>query len=354
MPRVSVQPNTPDCMCISTTGKWSQWKLIEKITDWKAGDDENGHHGEWLCLICDHGSGTWKKGKNIRRHEESTKHNKAVQRYEISRSGSDGHTTLQRIEETRLQPILTAGEPNLSTVPLNTLPPQDFFTITGSGIDLGLDNDNYNVGTPEHNEINYYDMSSFVSVLDTGHMAKGSKDGELAIVLNNWFASGPVIGDDSSSDSENEELENIVNIYDPGKAYYRNNVSQILSLHLWWLDLSLLQNVRPKEFGLYNKDGDWFPWASKSVSHGRWIYRGFESYWSQLKECVMDMLCHLPRSIFSDKEMASISWAMNVLGASNVPSESRTKAMMKGLQIACGIETIRYQGALGHIFYLCL
>ncbi|KIJ43281.1 hypothetical protein M422DRAFT_170181, partial [Sphaerobolus stellatus SS14] len=44
-------------------------------------------------------------------------------------------------------------------------------------------------------------------------------------------------------------------------------------------------------------------------------------------------------------------WAFGVLGLSDVPSISVGKEIDKALQASCGIETRRYQGKLGHIYY---
>ena len=53
--------------------------------------------------MCDHGMGLWKKGKNVKSHEDSAKHQKAVQNYNVLRDNDNGQTRLQRLEEPRLQ-----------------------------------------------------------------------------------------------------------------------------------------------------------------------------------------------------------------------------------------------------------
>lgn len=68
--------------------------------------------------------------------------------------------------------------------------------------------------------------------------------------------------------------------------------------------------------------------------------------------CVVDILRHVPRCVFSDKDNAVIHWALLALGVNNVPSERSMKDVRNCLQRVCGIQSIRYQGALGNLFYV--
>ncbi|VDC01359.1 unnamed protein product [Peniophora sp. CBMAI 1063] len=67
--------------------------------------------------------------------------------------------------------------------------------------------------------------------------------------------------------------------------------------------------------------------------------------------CILDVLRHLPRSIFSDAQMETITWAQAALHVDNVPSVSWLKNMSDDLQDKIGIRTLRFQGALGHVYY---
>ncbi|KAI0309831.1 hypothetical protein OF83DRAFT_1179167 [Amylostereum chailletii] len=80
------------------------------------------------------------------------------------------------------------------------------------------------------------------------------------------------------------------------------------------------------------QDPQWFPWSDR-VS------------------CVLDILRHLPRSVFSDAQMEMILWAMAILGVNDLPSVSWLKDLSADLQEEYGIRTLRYQGALGHVYY---
>ncbi|KAJ3757100.1 hypothetical protein EV360DRAFT_46748 [Lentinula raphanica] len=84
---------------------------------------------------------------------------------------------------------------------------------------------------------------------------------------------------------------------------------------------------------LVDENPHWFPWADKAA-------------------CILDLFRHLPRSIFSDAQMEVINWALESFGIDNVPSVDVMKSVDEYLQSLCGINTARYEGALGHIFYM--
>ncbi|VDB95486.1 unnamed protein product [Peniophora sp. CBMAI 1063] len=66
---------------------------------------------------------------------------------------------------------------------------------------------------------------------------------------------------------------------------------------------------------------------------------------------VLDVLRHLPRSIFSDSQMETITWACTVLGLDDIPSVTWLKDLSDQLQKKHGIRTLRYKGALGNVYY---
>ncbi|KAI6137814.1 hypothetical protein BKA82DRAFT_4486738 [Pisolithus tinctorius] len=77
----------------------------------------------------------------------------------------------------------------------------------------------------------------------------------------------------------------------------------------------------------------WFPWPDKQT-------------------CILDILRHLPRSLFSDAQLQVILWGLAILGVDNVPSTKTLKDIDNSLQSQYGIPSVRYQGALGHIYYV--
>ncbi|KAI0819396.1 hypothetical protein BC628DRAFT_1506524 [Trametes gibbosa] len=74
--------------------------------------------------------------------------------------------------------------------------------------------------------------------------------------------------------------------------------------------------------------------------------------WPDRETCVLDILRHVPRCAFSDKQNAVIHWALLALGVKDVPSEYVVDQVAKALQNHCGISSIRYDGALGHVYYV--
>ncbi|KAJ7919964.1 hypothetical protein B0H13DRAFT_2230810 [Mycena leptocephala] len=68
--------------------------------------------------------------------------------------------------------------------------------------------------------------------------------------------------------------------------------------------------------------------------------------------CVLDILRRIPRCSFSKKQNAAIHWAMLALGLKDLPSDRIMDDIDKALQKMCGIQSIRYSGKLGHVYYV--
>ncbi|KAJ7176536.1 hypothetical protein C8R46DRAFT_1213111 [Mycena filopes] len=83
---------------------------------------------------------------------------------------------------------------------------------------------------------------------------------------------------------------------------------------------------------LENPGSKWFPWPDKET-------------------CVLDILRHVPRCSFSKKQNTAIHWAMLALGLRDLPSDRVMDDIDKVLQPLCGIQSIRYSGKLGHVYY---
>ncbi|KAI5983321.1 hypothetical protein EDC04DRAFT_2874144 [Pisolithus marmoratus] len=71
-----------------------------------------------------------------------------------------------------------------------------------------------------------------------------------------------------------------------------------------------------------------------------------------IQTCILDILWHLPRSLFSDVQLQVILWGLSVLSVDNVPSTRILKDIDSTLQSQYGIPSVHYQGALGHIYYV--
>ncbi|PPQ76395.1 hypothetical protein CVT26_015365 [Gymnopilus dilepis] len=73
----------------------------------------------------------------------------------------------------------------------------------------------------------------------------------------------------------------------------------------------------------------WFPWQDKLT-------------------CTLDILMHLPRSVFSEKQLDLFLWLLRFNDVDNIPSVKTMKALNETLQKSCGIDTIGYDGVLGN------
>ncbi|KIO12358.1 hypothetical protein M404DRAFT_958381, partial [Pisolithus tinctorius Marx 270] len=77
----------------------------------------------------------------------------------------------------------------------------------------------------------------------------------------------------------------------------------------------------------------WFPWPNKQT-------------------CILDILWHLPRLLFSDTQLQVILWGLTVLGMDHIPSIRNLKDLDSTLQMKYGVPSLCYQGLLGHVYYV--
>ncbi len=61
---------------------------------------------------------------------------------------------------------------------------------------------------------------------------------------------------------------------------------------------------------------------------------------------------HLPRSVFSHKQLDLFLWLLSANSVPDVPSVKSMQTLNEHLQKLCGIESIHYNGALGHVYYV--
>ncbi|KAJ7751599.1 hypothetical protein B0H16DRAFT_1839904 [Mycena metata] len=61
---------------------------------------------------------------------------------------------------------------------------------------------------------------------------------------------------------------------------------------------------------------------------------------------------HLPRSVFSQRQLDLFLWLLKVNHVDDVPSVKSMQTINLALQKICGIESIPYDGALGHRYYV--
>lgn len=70
------------------------------------------------------------------------------------------------------------------------------------------------------------------------------------------------------------------------------------------------------------------------------------------KTCTLDILMHLPHSVFSVKQLDLFLWLLCVNNVNYAPGVDAMKDLNKALQRVCGIETVGYNGKLGHRYYV--
>ncbi|KAF9060812.1 hypothetical protein BDP27DRAFT_1491210 [Rhodocollybia butyracea] len=91
-----------------------------------------------------------------------------------------------------------------------------------------------------------------------------------------------------------------------------------------------LNHKRPRTTD--SRSREWFPWNNRT-------------------ECTIDILMHLPRSVFSTRQLDLFLWMLKVSGVDDTPSVKKMNEVDKKLQTLYGIQTIKYKGALGHTYY---
>jgi hypothetical protein len=94
----------------------------------------------------------------------------------------------------------------------------------------------------------------------------------------------------------------------------------------------------------------WYPWSDRIV-RTRTVCLVPQSN-SFLQTCTLDVLMHLPRSVFSHRQLELFIWLLKVNNVDDVPSVKSMQELNAMLQKLCGIESIAYNGALGHKYYV--
>ncbi|KAJ4464148.1 hypothetical protein C8R41DRAFT_739929, partial [Lentinula lateritia] len=77
----------------------------------------------------------------------------------------------------------------------------------------------------------------------------------------------------------------------------------------------------------------WFPWPDRTA-------------------CTLDILMHLPRSVFSVRQLDLFLWLLRVNGVQDATSVKTMKDLDAKLQTLYGIQTFKYKGAFGHLYYV--
>ncbi|KAF8180363.1 hypothetical protein BJ912DRAFT_929302 [Pholiota molesta] len=74
--------------------------------------------------------------------------------------------------------------------------------------------------------------------------------------------------------------------------------------------------------------------------------------WQDRITCSLDILMHLPRSVFSRQQLDLFLWLLRVNKVDSVPSVKSMNTLNKIMQGVCGIDTVAYNGRLGHRYHV--
>jgi hypothetical protein len=61
---------------------------------------------------------------------------------------------------------------------------------------------------------------------------------------------------------------------------------------------------------------------------------------------------HLPHSVFSQRQLDLFLWLLTVNDVDEVPSVKSMQTLNAMLQKMCGVDSIKYKGALGHTYHV--
>ncbi|EGO31054.1 hypothetical protein SERLADRAFT_364786 [Serpula lacrymans var. lacrymans S7.9] len=89
---------------------------------------------------------------------------------------------------------------------------------------------------------------------------------------------------------------------------------------------------------------------ARTADHTATSHRWFP--WQDKVTYTLDILMHLPRSVFSQKQLDLFLWLLKVNDVDDVPSVKTMQSLNSALQKCCGIGTIAYKGALGHHYHV--
>ncbi|PBK63272.1 hypothetical protein ARMSODRAFT_1024021 [Armillaria solidipes] len=74
--------------------------------------------------------------------------------------------------------------------------------------------------------------------------------------------------------------------------------------------------------------------------------------WPDRITCTLDILMHLPRSVFSHRQLDLFLWLLKENGVNDVPTMKTMQSLNDALQKLCGVTSLAYDGALGHKYFV--
>ncbi|KAJ7596205.1 hypothetical protein C8J56DRAFT_1022550 [Mycena floridula] len=252
----------------------------------------------------------------LQRHEQSLAHKTALRRHKTSSSSAPipDDTLSQETSETTayLSSIGIEGLlRSMAGIPAESAPAQHFADQRYSPENQSQDSSLpafFNLAVDENTEMQSSPEYAGIQAITES-------------LLGLWKGPDRIDSDDEMDDSErprdDEQPEEILH-------QYFSQDSEPSSEHI---------DKRARNHAPIGSSNEWFPWGDKIT-------------------CTLDILMHLPRSVFSHKQLDLFLWLLRVNGVQDVPSVKSMQAVNAALQSMCGIETLAYDGALGHRYHV--
>ncbi|KAF8164203.1 hypothetical protein BJ912DRAFT_1150335 [Pholiota molesta] len=295
-------------------------ELLDPIY-WETRQHPNGQLF-YYCLVCR--DGRERLQKNAKKHEQSQVHQNALLAFthetstslrgSLTQSQEDQGATLRALSNDALRALLASGTSN---------PSQPLYPPTsGSYNSYGEPNfpdslagsQGLAASPPRMNWLAYEaleDTTAQVSPSDQLHQSIFQKtldflnNGNLSDFSEEECPDSP----DTSTDSDGDEVQHPILDNEPRKRARFDRRNAVAS------------------------SDEWYPWADRIT-------------------CTLDILMHLPRSVFSRKQLDLFLWLLRVNKVDDVPSVKSMNLLNKIMQELCGVDTITYKGKQGHVYHV--
>ncbi|KAK7045374.1 hypothetical protein VNI00_007623 [Paramarasmius palmivorus] len=277
------------------------------------------------CILCDETIGKRRLLKHCKPHEKTQEHRNNV--------------TAQQDREHHLRNLLQPPKHDTNAPSSSfSIPERDWAADRGSLALLSSMYRRHASPPPAHNpysaEEQLFNLDQDASLPHDlpAPVAQGIAD--LSQTLINMARPPSPESDESSSDSESESDCSD----DGGQAGIHDEIEQgVLSD-----SEDSVADSEPHDEGHSRKrqrmnqdaptDNEWYPWPDRL-------------------SCTLDILMHLPRSVFSQRQLDLFLWLLTVNGVHEVPSVYQMKTLNEKLQRWTGIETLKKISPFGNVYY---
>ncbi|KAF8178467.1 hypothetical protein BJ912DRAFT_1045365 [Pholiota molesta] len=305
-------PYIPDPICCFST------LHLDFTSDWETRQQPDGKL-LYYCTVCR--DGRYRPLHNAKQHENSNTHRNAVLAHNESEASSSNHrgsptesteqaTTLRALTNDAVRALLASGTSN---------PAQPLYPLTSSNVSYGEPNfpsshdSSIAASPPRMNWLAYSALedttvqqtpsdelyqSIFQKTLDF------LNNGDLSDFSQEERPDSP----HTATESDGDDFEHAMMEDEPRKR------ARLDARHA-------------------TSSKDWYPWADRIT-------------------CTLDILMHLPRSVFSRKQLDLFLWLLHVNKVDDVPTTKSMNLLNKMLQGMCGVDTISYNGKLGHVYHV--